>query len=248
MSVNNVAKIMTYVNPISVYGCEHLVINETTFYKDSCVVCGKCCIHEDLIFLPFEVDNMHDIISGKVKIGKEHLGGTVDNIKELVESLVPINVDVYGKDKLLYKSRLPYNTYEFADRGVLNRCHWDIPVGDGKLGCGIHLVSSLTCKFPHIRFNYRADKKTTHIGLMQYGRNWALKCPIVFDKTFYPETVQNVISKFELLSKYCDYFEVENHCQLIIDTLSMVKTEEDIQKVTGKDILNQQKSRRLFNV
>ena len=247
MSVNNVDKIMSYVNPVSVSECDHLIINESVFYKDGCNVCGKCCIHEDLIFLPFEVDNMKKIIDGEIKIDDtEHLGGTVQNIIELVESLTPVNVDVHGRDKLLYKSKLPYNTYHFEDRGTLNRCHWDIPVGDGKLGCGIHLVSSLTCKFPHIRLNYRKDKKTTHIGLMQYGRNWALKCPIMFDTTFHKSTVQNVINKFELLSKYCDYFEVDNYCHNIINILSLVESEADIKKVCGFDILNKNDNRRLF--
>lgn len=248
MSINNVDKILSYIKPISVDGCKHLIVNESLFYKDSCDVCGKCCIHEDLIFLPFEVDNMKSIIDNDIKIGKEHLGGTVQNIAELVDSLVPMNVDVNGKNKLLYKSRLPYNTYYFEDRGTLNRCHWDIPVAPGKLGCGIHLVSSLTCKFPHVRFNYSKDRKTTHIGLMQYGRNWALKCPIIFDKTFYPETVCSVIGKFELLQKYCEYFEVDNHCQLIIDTLVTVKAEQDIKRVSGKDLLQNRPDKRLFYV
>lgn len=248
MSINNVDKILSYVHPISAEGCEHLFINESLFYKDGCNVCGKCCIHEDLIFLPFEVDNMKSIISNNTEIGKEHLGGNIQNIVELVNSLVPVSVNVYGKDKVLYRSKLPYNTYYFEDRGTLNRCHWDIPVAPGKLGCGIHLVSSLTCKFPHVRFNYSKDRKTTHIGLMQYGRNWALKCPIVFDKTFYPETVKNILDKFELLKKYCEYFEVDNYCQFIIDVVSSVKTESDIEDITAKDLLQINHSKRLFYV
>lgn len=246
MSINNVDKIMSYITPVSVSACDHLYLNESLFYKDGCVVCGKCCIHEDLIFLPFEVDNMRSVIAHDSKIPKEHLGGTVQNISDLVESLVPLTVNVQGKEKLLYKSKLPYNTYEFDDRGTLNRCHWNIPVGNDMLGCGIHLVSSLTCKFPHVRLNYSKERKTTHIGLMQYGRNWALKCPIVFDETFYPQTVLNVIQKFELLNRYCEYFEIANHCDKILNTLVQVKTVYDVKKVCNIDLLQRSNKKRLF--
>lgn len=192
---------------------------------------------------------MQDILSNKVVLdATEHLGNSVLNIQELVNSLVPITVDVRGKEKTLYKSKLPYNTYYFEDRGTLNRCHWDIPVGNNLLGCGIHQVSSLTCKFPHIRFIYNKKTKSTHIGLMQYGRNWALKCPVIFDKTFYPDTVKNVIDKFKLLQKYCEYFEIDNYCQIIIDVLSLVVTDADIERVCGKNLLiqNDVHVKRLF--
>lgn len=175
-----------------------------------------------------------------------HLGANLDNIRELVNSLKEITVDVNGKSFILYKSKLPYKTYYFEDRGTLNRCHWNIPVSQDKLGCGIHQVSSLTCKFPHVRFNYSKERKTTHIGLMQYGRNWALKCPIKFVDEFRKETVEKLIVKFELLAKYCDYFQVDNYCKNVLDKLYSVDTSIDVDKVCGKDILMKSSKKRLF--
>lgn len=239
MSINNIDKIMSYIKPVSVAHCNHLFLNESLFYQDACAVCGKCCIHEDLIFLPFEVENMKSIINGDVKIDNSiHLGGSVNNITELFESLQETYVEVNGSMYVLYRSKLPYRTYHFEDRGTLNRCHWDIPVGDGKLGCGIHLVSSLTCKFPHVRLNYRKDSKTTYIGLMQYGRNWALKCPIKFNTVFGIENVTNRIEKFALLKKYCDYFHIDNYCDKIISALQQVNTDSDIKNVCNIDLIH----------
>ena len=63
MSINNVDKILSYVYPVSVDKCRHLVLNQSLFYVDGCAVCGRCCVHEDLIFLPFEVQEMNDILS-----------------------------------------------------------------------------------------------------------------------------------------------------------------------------------------
>lgn len=237
MSVNNVDKIMSYIIPISKDGCTKLVLNETIFYKDNCAVCGRCCIHEDLVFLPFEVDYLKSCIDAEAIDGIVHLGNNLENAKELYNSLVKFNINVNGKSYELYKSKLPYNTYDFTDRGILNRCHWCIPVGDKMLGCGIHQFSSLTCKFPHIRLNYLKQTKTTHIGLMQYGRNWALKCPVQFKKEFDIKTVELLIQKFELLKKYCDYFEIDNYCDLVIEKLKKVNEVHDIMSVCGFNLI-----------
>lgn len=247
MSVNNVDKILSYIYPVSVDRCDHLILNKSLFNVDGCNVCGKCCIHEDLIFLPFEVDRMNKLLINNVKLdATAHLGASLDNIRELVESLQEIVIEVQGKSFVLYKSKLPYRTYYFDDRGTLNRCHWDIPVADNKLGCGIHQVSSLTCKFPHVRFNYDKKRKTTHIGLMQYGRNWALKCPIKFIDEFRYDTVKTLIVKFELLAKYCEYFQIDNYCDVVIDKLQSVRTAIDVDKICGKDILIKPSTMRLF--
>lgn len=247
MSINNVDKILSYIYPVSVDRCDHLILNKSLFMVDGCNVCGKCCIHEDLIFLPFEVDEMNKLLIANVELdSSEHLGANLENIRELVSSLKEITVEVNGKLFVLYKSKLPYKTYYFEDRGTLNRCHWDIPVAPGKLGCGIHQVSSLTCKFPHVRFNYSKERKTTHVGLMQYGRNWALKCPIKFVDEFRKETVEQLIFKFKLLAKYCDYFQVDNYCERVIDVLCSVDTVVDVDRVCGKDILLKPSKMRLF--
>ncbi len=249
MSVNNVDKILSYVYPVSVESCKSLVLNKSLFYVDGCEVCGRCCIHEDLIFLPFEVDGMRDILSLSTKLDSSiHLGANIEYIQELVDSLQEFAVDVGNNKFVLYRSKLPYQIHIFDDRGVLKRCHWNIPVNDDKLGCGIHQVSSLTCKFPHVRFMYNKKNKTTHVGIMQYGRNWALKCPVKFVKEFRIETVENLINKFELLSKYCDYFQIDNYCSNILDVLRSVHTEDDIDRFCDKDILVNISKKRLFDV
>lgn len=238
MSVNNVEKIMSYIKPISKEYCNSLILNETLFWKDGCEVCGKCCIHEDLVFLPFEVEYIKTCIDNNKIDEIEHLGNSLENAKELYNSLEKFSININNKEYDLYKSRLPYNTYYFEDRGTLKRCHWDIPIDSNKLGCGIHQFSSLTCKFPHIRLNYLKKSKSTYIGLIQYGRNWALKCPVNFKPEFSINTVNILINKFELLKKYCAYFEIENYCDNILEKLYMVHTPEDIKKVCGYNILN----------
>lgn len=259
MSINNVDKILSYIYPVAIEDISfrgkifprinHVYLSKSLFYKDSCNICGKCCIAETNVFLPFEVDRMIDIINGVEKIDnvthKTNNKG-LEYIKELKDSLVSFNTEVNGKRFVLYSSKLEPNVYEFPDRGRLVRCHWDLPAGDGLLGCGIHQVSSLTCQMPHVRFLYRKDLRTTHIGMMQYGRNWALKCPIEFDSTFYKESVDNLLHKFNLLEQYCDYFEIKTVVPKIIHVLESVNSASDISKICGIDLVNYKPNRGLF--
>lgn len=261
MSINNVDKILSYIYPVTAEPIEfkdatfpridHLYLRKSLFYGDDCLICGKCCIAEANVFLPFEVERMDGIICGDELIDnithKTNNRG-LDNIKELRESLQPFEVVVNGKSFLLYSSKLTPNIYTFPDRGVLKRCHWDLPTEDGRLGCGIHQVSSLTCQMPHIRFLYRKDRQTTSIGTMQYGRNWAMKCPVEFDKNCSIDRLPSLLQKFELLNRYSEYFEIKTHVSKIIEVLGDIQSELDVNKVCDIDIVSLHKyhPRRLF--
>lgn len=259
MSVNNVDKILSYIYPVIAEPIkfkdvifpkiEHIFLRKSLFYTDSCQICGKCCVAEDNIFLPFEVDRMDNILAGIEAVDnvthKTNNQG-LENIQQLRNSLKPLSVEINNKDFLLYSSKLTPNIYTFPDRGTLKRCHWDLPTGDGRLGCGIHQVSSLTCQMPHIRFLYRKDRRTTHIGTMQYGRNWAMKCPVVFDEQFSMERVNELLWKFDLLEKYCNYFRVKHYVPNIIRCIEQINCEADINSVCNVDILSMKSCRRLF--
>ena len=265
MSINNVDKILSYIYPITkqTIRCngktydpiKHLYLRKSLFCEDECLICGKCCIAEDNIFLPFEVENMYDTLRFKDIDTDVHKvnGKGYDNIKELIESLVPTYVTINSSEYKLFKSSLPPNEYTFADRGTLKRCHWDLPTEDGRLGCGIHTVSSLTCKMPHIRFFHNSKTMSTSIGHSQYGRNWALKCPAVLSKVEFSEAaLDTAIANFMLLNEYCKYFNIETWSDEILTALANVKIRgfEYVDAVCDKDFLTPISSvpKRLFNV
>ena len=256
MSVNNIIKTLMYIYPISkqtiTYGKDKwepvnaIYLRESLFCKDECLVCGKCCIAEDNIFLPFEVENMYNELRDKdIDTSIHKLNGKgYSNIEELIESLEPFYVNLNGKEFKLFKSSLPSNVYTFEDRGTLKRCHWDLPTEDGRLGCGIHPVSSLTCKMPHIRFFYNSKKLSTSIGHSQYGRNWAMKCPATVSKTEFDESaVLTAINNFRLLKKYCEYFQIDTYCDEILERLCLVrdKGESVISNICDRDIVHSSK-------
>jgi hypothetical protein len=69
----------------------------------------------------------------------------------------------------------------YPNRGTIERCHW-LFEKDGTYRCRIHPMRSITCGMPHLRFFYTDTTHTTSLGLSQYGRNWALQCPVSFGK------------------------------------------------------------------
>ena len=254
MSVNNAIKILTYIYPITKQPISYLgniwnpvssiCLRETLFCKDECLVCGRCCIPENNVFLPFEVDNMREIIKNKSIDTTFHKlnGKGYENIEQLLNSLQPSSLVINEKPFSVFVSSLPCTTYTINDRGLLKRCHWLLPTEDNRLGCGIHPVSSITCRMPHIRFFYNRDRLSTTIGHSQYGRNWALKCPAQVSKTeFSFDALNTSISNFELLQRYCDYFNIDTWCSEILDLLYFVKREGPsvIKQVCDKNIVIQ---------
>lgn len=256
MSVNNVIKTLMYIYPITKQTIKYknevwepvnaIYLRESLFCKDECLICGKCCIAEDNLYLPFEVDKMRSILETKdIDTNTHKLNGKgYSNIEELLSTLEPITVQVNDKDFTLYRSKTEPRIYEFEDRGVLKRCHWDLPTEDGGLGCGIHPVSALTCRMPHVRFFYNHEKRHTSIGHSQYGRNWALKCPAQVSKTeFSMSTLNTVIANFELLQQYCDYFEIDTYCPEILNCLYQVRENgiTELEKVCNINLVIEKK-------
>lgn len=236
MSVNNILKTFMYIYPITKQRIDFngntwdpiksIYLRESLFCKDECLVCGRCCIYEPNIFLPFEVDSIKDVLISKTIDTTTHKlnGRGYSNLTELLDSLVEFSVVINNKHYVLYKSQLPKKVYTIPDRGTIERCHWLLPTEDNRLGCGIHSVESLTCRMPHIRFFYNKEKLSTSIGHSNYGRNWALKCPSNVSKTnFSLDTLNTVISNFSLLDKYCKYFDIETYCPEILNYLHRVK-------------------------
>lgn len=250
--MNNILKILSYITPLSKQDIEynrvtfnpigHVYLRRPLFCKDECLVCGKCCITEDNVYLPFEVENMHRTLKEHdINTDIHKVGGDMgyEKIKELVEALEPFKVTINGEEFDMFKCYLPPNTYEFPDRGTLQRCHWDVPVGDELLGCSIHTVSSLTCKMPHIRFFHNAKNNTTSISHSQYGRNWAMKCPAQVSKTDFDEgSLDTAIFNFKLLIKYCEYFKIQTWAPEVLECLELVKQngESYIDSVVDRDI------------
>ena len=189
--MDNVSKIMWYLNLVSKepttvdgklywHGTKSIKFNSSFFDTDDCISCGCCCVTEDNVFTQHEYDiicNMTDeeFLSEHPNLNPEHL-------HQLREGIKKVPVQINGFEKYVYVYKLQKTTYFVPNKGpngkTVDRCTWQTHQGD-KFYCGIHPVESITCIIPHMRW-FHTNRGTLSIGTSQYGRNWALGCPIEF--------------------------------------------------------------------
>lgn len=191
MSVESSLKILEYINkvskePIVLNGqpfgtppVERVTINESFFWKDDCHMCGKCCPNETTVWTAEGLRRM--VNSTDHDFTKWGLDRNV--ISEIESRMTEQVAEINGKEVVFFVSDKdkPAEAFrlEWPDRKEQPRCHW-LFEKDGTYRCRIHPVRSVTCGMPHCRFFHNANTHTTTIGVSQFGRNWALKCPVEF--------------------------------------------------------------------
>lgn len=191
MSVESSVKILEYINKVAkepiVLNGEHfgappvskVTLNESFFCKDDCHMCGKCCPNETTVWTAEGVKRITNATSND--FSKWELDYEV--VREIYSRMEGHVVDINGKEVSFFVSAKdkPNEAFrlEWPDRKEQPRCHW-LFEKDGTYRCRIHPVRSVTCGMPHCRFFHNANTHTTTIGVSQFGRNWALKCPVEF--------------------------------------------------------------------
>lgn len=210
MSVESSVKILEYINkvakePILLDGkpfgnppAQRVVLNDSFFWKDDCTMCGKCCPNETTVWtLEGHGRILHTSPEEFAKWGLDY-----SVMRELDERVVSTSVDINGKEVLFFVSPKDKNSEAFRlawpDRKEQPRCHW-LFEKDGTYRCRIHPVRSVTCGLPHCRFFHSKATHTTTIGVSQFGRNWALKCPVEFGQAVDEASTQSRIVWLERL-------------------------------------------------
>lgn len=191
MSVESTLKLLEYVNKVSKediilngqpFGnpaVKKVVLNDSFFQKDDCTMCGKCCPNETTAWTYEGIQRM--VKSTPDDFTKWGLSQEV--LYEIQERIEEQSVNINGKEVLFFVSDKDSSKeafrVEWPDRKEQPRCHW-LFEKDGTYRCRIHPVRSVTCGMPHCRLFHNANTHTTTIGVSQFGRNWALKCPVKF--------------------------------------------------------------------
>ena len=163
MSVNNIAKIMQYIEPIAkkpvtingvIYNNQvnSIKLNNNFFKKDQCCLCGgRCCINEANIFTKSEYEKIKNIDYEEYKFWNID----VENAEKLKEIIDKEIINVNGVEKEIYVAKKEHNYYDIPERGTLDRCRWLVKKGEMRFICSIHPVSSITCKMPHLKFYHK---------------------------------------------------------------------------------------------
>lgn len=184
--MHNIDKILHYIkffakNPIEIDGRIEerkrtgIRLAPTFFNSDDCIQCGRCCIGEDHVYTKHEWEWIQKCPDEE--FDKEGL--PVFRLNELRANTFPEKHVINGKEIEVYVHKCPKTIMYIPAKGrEKETCNW-LFEQDGKYRCGIHPVSSMTCDLPHTRM-FHAREGSVSIGTAQYGRNWAMGCPITF--------------------------------------------------------------------
>lgn len=194
--MNSILKLLEYVRKVSkvpivcdgeeLSTATRVVLNPSFYMKDDCRVCGICCSASfNTVYTESGVKWIDECPDSEF-LNKDMYGDNpipLENRQRLRDSIISHEYEVNGKKVKIYES--PCLTGKNANHIVLPhkpnagpRCRWMIDDVPGLYRCGIHPIRSVTCGIPHCRINYNNNSRKTSIGVGQYGRNWALGCPI----------------------------------------------------------------------
>lgn len=232
MSIESSTKILEYINKVSkefmivdgnAFGyapVDRVVLNESFFLKDDCKMCGKCCPNETTVWTKEGLDR----INSAVPADFERWGLDFSSVDEIISRMKTVVHSINGKNIEFYVSDRDSNSEAFKlswdDRKEQMRCHW-LFEKEGTYRCRIHPVRSVTCGMPHCRFFHSetAHETTTTIAVSQFGRNWALKCPVEFNEVD-EESVQTRILWLQRLNDSANDVGVETYLPEILEYLN----------------------------
>lgn len=189
--MDSIDKLFEYVarvskTPITIDGkvildrpVQSVSISSTFFLKDNCEMCGRCCLNENNAYTVGEFSKAASAPNSAFTrfgldplVREEFVYGI--RLRDYVFNSKPLQMIEFPKDKSSAAQRV-----SFEGRPNLERCHW-LFERDGTYRCKIHPMRSITCGMPHLRFFFNKETCTTVLGVSQYGRNWALGCPVEF--------------------------------------------------------------------
>lgn len=229
MSVESSLKILDYIDkvskefitlngePFGTAPTTKVVLNDSFFQKDGCTMCGKCCPNETTVWTAEGLKRIQNVTPDD--FSKWELDYAV--VSEITSRIQQQVVNINGKEVVFYVSDRDKTSEAFHlgwhDRKEQPRCHW-LFEKDGTYRCRIHPVRSVTCGLPHCRFFHSTATHTTTIGLSQFGRNWALKCPVEFGDVD-EESVQSRILWLERLNATAEDCGIDTFLPEILDYL-----------------------------
>ena len=164
-----------FIGYVSLDKITEIQINSGFFLTDTCQMCGGCCPAESNVYTKSEFEAIQnckdeDFLDAGLKPAYLH---------KLRSGLIEEKYVINGSVVSVYVYKLePNRLYLPTREKIISRCTWCYQESDTIFKCRIHPVESITCIMPHLRIFHFSGHGKSSIGLAQFGRNWALKCPI----------------------------------------------------------------------
>lgn len=221
-------------------------LNKNFFLNDTCENCGCCCPPESNVYSKSEYEKILNISSQEIK---EHRLDPSYREK-LQEKLKQENFIINEKVVPVYVYQLDTNYLKLKSKEKeIKRCSWCFNRED-KFMCRIHNLTSITCKMPHLRIFHVNGKHCSSIGISQFGRNWALGCPVVFsepkDESQFEYNKKNRIDKLQHLNDVGNDLNIETYLPKVIDYIQENINFNNYKNHLNIDILKFTKVTKLF--
>lgn len=247
--MDNIRKLLHYISPVckapievdgKIYDnqAKRLSFSQSFFLIDDCVCCGTCCmcVPEMVVLTEHEYEKLKNCTDQEFidySLPIENLHTFRDTIE--VESHI-----INGKEIKLYKCSQPLQTIHNPYKNRESKtCHYLFKNDEGLYRCGIHPVRSITCRVPHVRL-FCNNKGTVSFAVSQYGRNWAVGCPIKFKECDTEEKFNAIksdrIALLEYLLRVANDLNCDTYLPEMIQYISNA-TFENHKQFLGKDIL-----------
>lgn len=223
---------------------KHIKIASTFFMKDNCESCGSCCVTESNLYTQSEYER---IMSATDQEFIEY-GLDPQYLHVLIDGLVPEIHIINGKEVTTYIYPLKKTHFYLPVKGKeMDRCSWLFTSDNNQhFYCRIHPVTSITCRMPHFRF-LSVNGQSVTMGTIQFGRNWAMNCPVLFEPTTrdnFELTKAAKLEKLRHLLRDAIDLNIDTYFPEIIEYVENIPFEGH-QKYLNKTIINKTKLKRL---
>tara|TARA_Y100001972_G_scaffold119815_1_gene161548 strand:- start:2489 stop:3376 length:888 start_codon:yes stop_codon:yes gene_type:complete len=171
---------------------ESIIISPTLYTRiDGCHGAGNCCrVPFDLVYSGYDrqriVDYGDEQHEQAVKTyGQQSADKFAEHKRMLLDSLVEYSVLISNADGSWKSTVWVQENKDINELSGTKSCN-HLFMGEDRYYCGVHLFKPLHCWYPHmvVRCNkYKGRRPTVVIGRMQYGRNHAFGCPVLFEKS-----------------------------------------------------------------
>lgn len=253
--MDNISKLLQYIVPFSKVSIEcdgkihdkatnSIKLSSSFFYVDRCNSCGCCCPPESNVYTVSDKDRIDSVTDEFLT----DYGLDPEFMHMFKQALIEETHSINGHDVHVWVYKLVKNEMYLPQKGKsIFRCSqlFEHPMG---YRCKIHPVRSITCITPHLRVFHNKTGNVS-LGISQFGRNWALNCPVVFSEASnYEEwnsAKQDRLFKLERILEAANDFGVETYIPDVLNYIQNIDY-ENYREYLNKNIIDTIKVRKLF--
>lgn len=189
-------------------------ISQSLWHKTYCLCCGECCKNFNTVFSAEEYKEVQRRANEGSEPHKDYCSLAVE---------LPLKVNGVDYHYVEVPPMSPKDPNALMNkRGTAIHCRYIDPQPDGKKFCRIHEYRSVSCGFPHLELRC-TQGHTPSLLHVQYGRNWALGCPVDLKLPEYDqETYENDVYWLTRLYEFAESYNIPTMLPQILEIFSKV--------------------------